>query len=200
MAKLEQAQSSQATEQVQEIQFLRTQNAQLRLENEGLKTTLKTHVYGNAWQYNENLSLPPVVPSSHHQTASHASSASRIMETMANDNSMQDTFGAPNILPMNQLAITSSMLPGAMHAFGAMPSSGMQSVQYSMTHPTGSRSSLKEMQGNTEFVPAVTAEASSFQTMTIPLTISTMSTSHVTAQQASSAQFIPGRTAVEPPK
>lgn len=198
MTKLEESQSITVTEQGQEINFLRRQNSDLRTQNE----VLKTQLFGNNWQANPHVAVPPVVQSSRRHT-SVASSASSILESMTNDGSIMDALGSPNMLPANQLAITSSMLPSAVQAFaGTMPSQGnMHGVHYSIGHPAGSRGSPQDLAGDFDF-SAVASGSLSYQAMgTMPLTISSMATSHVTAQlplpnqQASSS-----RSANERPK
>lgn len=184
MTKLEESQSVTVTEQGQEINYLRRQNGELR----ALTELLKSRLFGNGWQGNANMALPPVVPSSsssRRHASSIDSSASSIMESMTSDGTLMDTLGsASDMLPVNQLAMTSSMLPSAMQAFaGTMPSSSnMQTMQYSMAHPAGSRGSPQDISGSIDF--STVASGSSFQTMgNIPFTISSMATSsHVTTQ------------------
>ncbi|KFY82490.1 hypothetical protein V500_10511 [Pseudogymnoascus sp. VKM F-4518 (FW-2643)] len=193
MTKLEESQSVTVTEQGQEINYLRRQNGELR----ALTELLKSQLFGNGWQGNANMALPPVVPSSS-SSRRHASSssASSIMESMTSDGTIMDALETTSdMLPVNQLAMTSSMLPSAMHAFaGTMPSSSnMQGMQYSMVHPAGSRGSPQDISGSIDF-SAVASGSSSFQAMgNMPFTIST--SSHVTTQvplpnqQASSSRM-----------
>lgn len=202
MSKLEESQSITVTEQAVEIQFLRKQNDDLRLQNENLMARL----FGIGWQSNANLALPPVVPSSsRRQRSSVASSASSIMESMTNDGSIMDALGTgSDMLPVNQLAMTSSMLPSAMQAFaGTMPSSNnMQIMQYSMAHPAGSRGSPQDIPGGLDF-NAVASGSSSYQAMSMaPFTISSMATSQVMTQQLSvpNQQASPSRSASDRPK
>ncbi|OBT64611.1 hypothetical protein VE03_06358 [Pseudogymnoascus sp. 23342-1-I1] len=196
MTKLEESQSVTVTEQGQEIQYLRRQNYELRANNE----LLRAQIYGNNMQGNANMALPPVVPSSRRQTGS---SASSIMETMANDGAMMDALGmAPDMLPAHHLAITSSMLPGAIQAFaGTIPSSGnMQGMHYSMAHPAGSRGSPQDISGSIDY-SAVASGSSSFQTMgNMPFTMTSMATtSQVTAQMSMPNQHASSSRAPERP-
>ena len=185
MTKLEESQSVTVTEQGQEINYLRRQNGELR----ALTELLKSQLFGSGWQGNANMALPPVVPSSsssRHHTSSIGSSASSIMESMTSDGTIMDALeSASDMLPVNQIAMTSSMLPSAMHAFaGTMPSSSnMQGMQYSMVHPAGSRGSPQDISGSIDF-SAVASGSSSFQAMgNMPFAISSMATtSHVTTQ------------------
>ncbi|KFY25851.1 hypothetical protein V493_04415 [Pseudogymnoascus sp. VKM F-4281 (FW-2241)] len=201
MTKLEESQSVTVTEQGNEIYYLRRQNEELRAQNE----LFKAQLFGNSWQGNANMALPPVVPSSssRHQSTSICSSASSILESMSNDGSIMNALGTPNMLPVNQLAMTSSMLPSAVQAFaGAMPSSGnMQGMQYSMAHPTGSRASPQDNSGNVDF-SAVASGSSSFQAMgNIPFMISSSmaTSSQVTAQLSRPMQASPGRSEAQQP-
>ncbi|OAF60856.2 hypothetical protein VC83_02734 [Pseudogymnoascus destructans] len=196
MTKLEQTQSVTVTEQSNEIYNLRRQNEELRAQNE----FLKAQVFGSGWQCNEGTALPQTVPSMssrRHKPA--VASASSILESMTNDGTMMEVLGTPNILPANQLAMTSSMLPSAMNAFaGTMPSSGnMHGMQYSMGHPAGSRAGAQDNSGAFDF-GAVASGSSTFQTMSnMPFTISSMATSSQVAaqlshsnQQASSSRLV----------
>lgn len=188
---------------MQEIQWLRTQNIGLRHEN----VHLKTQLYGDGWQYNETLALPPVVPSSRRTPSISSSPSSMLEPTLPSDN-MSDAFGG-NILPMSQLALTSSMLPGALQAFSsvtnALPSTGMQSgtqaQQYPISHPAGSRNSPSRIPATADFSNTVSTSGASFQSLTIPLTISTLSSSSRTmTQQPGSGGMGSRRSSVERPK
>lgn len=107
IAKLEKAQSSQATEQQREIQWLRAQNVRVRQENDALRAQL----FGPAaWHYGaEQQQQAPA----RRTNAALAASANSIMESMA---AGAHRPGA-DMLPLTQLALTSSILPGAMQTF-----------------------------------------------------------------------------------
>ncbi|KFY78508.1 hypothetical protein V499_02353 [Pseudogymnoascus sp. VKM F-103] len=179
MTKLEQTQSVTVTEQNNEIFHLRRQNQDLRAQNEMLRA--QVFASGSGWHPNEGMAGPPTVPSSlspsRRHKASIDSSASSILESMTSDGSMMEVLGTPNILPANQLAMTSSMLPSAMNAFaGTMPSSGnMQGMQYPTGYPAGSRAGPQDNSGAYDF-SSVAAGTSTFQTMgSMPYTISSQS-------------------------
>ncbi|OBT83111.1 hypothetical protein VE02_09061 [Pseudogymnoascus sp. 03VT05] len=185
MTKLEQTQSVTVTQQSSEIFHLRRENDDLRAQNE----ILKAQLYGSGWYSNEGMAVLPAVPSSssRRHNPSTASSAPGILESMTSDGTMMEVLGAPNILPANQLAMTSSMLPSAMQAFaGTMPPSGnMQNMQYSAGYPAGSRGGHQDNSAAFDF-SAVASESSRFQAMShMPFGISSMAASSQVASQLS---------------
>ncbi|KFY30273.1 hypothetical protein V494_08204 [Pseudogymnoascus sp. VKM F-4513 (FW-928)] len=185
MTKLEESQSITVAEQGQEIYHLRRQNDELRAQNE----IFKTQLFGNGWQNIPGMTTPPPVPS--RRQPSSIGSASSILESMTNDGTMMDTLSSANMLPANQLAITSSMLPSAVQAFaGAMPSSNnIHGIQYSIAHPAGSRGSSQDFTSGIEF-SAIASGSSSYQAMTtMPLAMSSISaSSHVMSQMPLATQ------------
>ncbi|OBT60267.1 hypothetical protein VE03_10349 [Pseudogymnoascus sp. 23342-1-I1] len=68
-----------------------------------------------------------------------------------------DAPGTPNMPPVNQPALTSAMLPGAM------PSpSNMHGMQYSMAHSAGSRGSPYDLAGGVNFSAVASGSSSLF--------------------------------------
>lgn len=194
MTKLEQTQSVTVAEQGNEILYLRRQNEELRAQNQ----ILKAQMYGSGWQSNEGMALPSAVPSSSLRHKPSVASAPGILESMTNDGAMMEVLGTPNILPANQLAMTSSMLPSAMNAFaGTMPSSGnMQGMQYPMGNPAGLRGVPQDNSGGVDY-SAVASGSSPFQAMgNMPYAISSMAAAQMPHpnQQASSNRPVAGQS------
>jgi hypothetical protein len=151
LVKLDASQSITVAAQAKEIYHLRTQNGELRVENE----TLMSQLYGSGWCFHDDMALPPVVPPTGHHTPFIAFSASSILESMTSDGSIMDAPGTPNIPPVNQPALTSAMLPGAM------PSpSNMHGMQYSMAHSAGSRGSPHDLAGGVNFSAVASGSSS----------------------------------------
>ncbi|KFX94331.1 hypothetical protein O988_06362 [Pseudogymnoascus sp. VKM F-3808] len=150
LIKLGASQSITVAAQAKEIDHLRTQNGELRVENE----TLKSQLHGSSCCFHNNMALLPVVPPTGHDTPFIAFSASSILKSMTSDGSIMDVPVTPNMPPVIQPALASAMLPGARQS-----PSNMYGMQYSVAHSAGSPHGLA---GGVDFSAVASGSSSLF--------------------------------------
>lgn len=177
MKNLEQAQKEQSTEQSDEIERLRSENAELRKENDMLRAQLFNPSYSQS-------TATTRAPQQQQDAAAYSPTSSRIDSV--------STTGSPppsqrsELMPMSSLSLTSSISsPSSLMAY-ADPISLSMSQPYTMVPSSGPKLAAQNSPESPDFGSPQSGLEPSFQPVTITQTVESQ-VSGLPAQRGSNA-------------